>query len=493
MALYNAVRYKSVRLWANVELADTGQTKTYPVTHLHLNWPANEIPTAIIQIPYGLDTAGWAGGDVKTLPSNLYSHYIEIYLRFGNETPKLLFYGYIRDMAHRRGVTARQGNLSTVIRASHWIGLMSQQFVSVVRGLSPVIYTGNPWFHNAVGIDWNVGSSRIADSDNYIGDEVILALQALCTYQQAYNIEFQSGTAGAARALWALNKYTNLINPQDNDSYICSDLHNIFDQYTRDTIALSIGTVLNHRAHDAWEALVAFCLVFGFIVVPRIDDFIVVPFCRPAYDRPRFGSHHVKYTLGDIEGFDMPISVSGLEGRRSTPLRMAIMVDRHVGPWGQTTDDEVVAGYDVSELYSESDARFGRVLRVEHPRWFPSVGSGIDIATSLCKQAAIDEAFSNSRTTVVLPYISGVAPGSLVELKGTSSYPILGDRNIFGIVKKTQIIISIEQKAVRTRLDLSHVMQEDLFEACAFKDHWICNCHFLHSALSNSIDYNFGL
>jgi len=481
MPLVNLTHISQIKAWARVTLADTGSVKTYPISHLSVQYGLNSIPRAVFVIPYGIDAelSDWFSGSSKELPSNLYSHLTDIYVKVNDDTSILMFRGYLSDMGHSRGVTGtRTGQLQTVCKAFGWLGMLAQQPISVLRGAGPMVFNGDPWWDNVVGLNWWVAARRIAYWDYSIPDELIITFQSLCNSQTAHGLGYQSGTLGSALAAEALTAY--LSTP-------CANLHNWLDAYTRDVIAVSIGKVIHRNFGSFWDALVAFCHEFGFAVIPHVTTFRVAPLCRLGYDRPQYGAHHVKYSLDDISGYSI-----NTQGLRPDPLRGVIMTDRYVGLWGQEEIDEAVGGYDASALYTETDGRFGRVMRLNAPSWFPSYGNGLIIAEQLCKQKAMNEAFGKVKMDIHIPYISGVSPGSLVEVRGTRKFPTLGARAVLGLALTTTMEISILQPKVETTVTLSHIMQEDVYRAAAFRSHPISNCYFLQSPLSGSLDYQVG-
>jgi len=480
MATYRDIHTAALNSWARIDLVDEGSYRLYPIQTCSVSYGLNSIPAATFILPYGFDTLddNWFDSTYRDMPSGRYSHRVRIYTRINGEIPaKLIFDGYLTSLSHIR---AAQGRIRTLFTAQGWLGLLSQQFTSILRGESPMVYSGDPWFSNVMGISWGTFEQRIARENESISDVVIEMLLEICNYQETWGVDFQSGTIGAAAAASALNAY----KPCGS----VASLQMALDQYTKDSIAYAIGKAIHANAGDLWNALVRFATTFHFVVVPRVSDFLLVPFVRPGYDRPRYGTNHVYYDEGDVSSITLDH-----RGLNPNPIRSGVVVSEHVGYWGFETEQEVLAGYDLSSIYPETDPRQGAVLRIPAPEWFPPYDSGIDIAEKYCKQHVLDQIFIPMEAKIVLPYLSCIAPGSLVEVRTRSTYPTLGASNLMGVAATVTLSYeSGDSPSVQTHIGMIYAVDIPTFEAISFSSHLFTQQYYLWYNLSDDLGPSYG-
>ena len=466
-------------------------TKRYPISAMRILYGINRIPQATITIPFGINAASWWGGNSLALPDVKYPHRIQIAWKRAGDSTDILFDGFISAISHSRAQSGSSVGVSSIIQAQGWLGFLSTQFTSVMRGTSPEIWLGNPWFTNATGMYLGNLVEGIADRSWTLSAAVISSLRAVCSAQDKYDIGFESGVSGASLAYQSLGKSIYTSDP-------ASLVHSSYDSSTRYDIAYAAlksfthpGGVVDYEddsgsiiGGNLWTALLSFCEKFGFAVIPMIHRFALVPFSRPGRTAVGRASHPI-LDFGDISSYSMPMS-----GLKATPLRGVVMVDEESGGyWGLIDEPEIIGSYDISSMYSETNASLGRVIRVPSPGWFSNYDSGLVVADRLCKQIALDEAFGNHSLVLQLPYITGIAPGTLVELHGTDSFPTLGGRTILGLVEGIEYTVSADPVKVVTDVRLSYVMDRDLYEATSVSVHPVTSGYFLYAEMSGSVGY----
>lgn len=468
--------------WAEITDED-GDSDDYPVSSIKIQYAINSVPTATITIPYGYNINSWFGGSSLSLPSSQYSHYTEIKWQYRGST-EVLFKGYITGMKHSEVATGSGSGVSlhTEVSCQGWLGLISQQFNHILRGTSPYIYSGNPWFSDVSGSESSLYTKEIREQSISIPNAVLDALIGVCDTQLNYDVGFEAGTRGAAQAKSALICDNEDLS-DDSGNYlkhyswtsrnrIARQILNSLSEPGGQYAGYSSGRVLGG---NLWTALMNFCKQFNYAVLPRVNDFGLAPMAYPGYTSGKW----IEYTFDDISSYHLPIS--GLE---PNPIRGVVMVDRHSGPWGQISNvNEVVGGYDLSWL--DKGSKFGRVITSPFPAWFPTYASDSSlIANLLCQQVAINEAFGGSRMYITIPTISGIGPGSLVKLDTDKTFPGLGDNVAFGVARGVEYTISVDPLKVETSVLLTHIMSEDVYGAIALQQHPVAQNYLTYSFIS---------
>jgi len=480
---YASVQGASVYLTCQVTMANTGQTVEFPVVSTSIRYGLNRVPQASIIIPYGSSSYGW-WDDIKTIPSALYSHRVKIYYTFNGNSPILLFDGFMTALTHTRSAGRGSINIATQITATGWLGLVSAQLTSILRGESPTIYAGNPWFSNAVGVYVGGIIDSISSGATTISTGVIDALRYICSYQDDYDIGYEAGESGAAMADSALSAHQLATHP-------ATAINSSYDWDTRYDISREVLNSLTEPGGQLLGApndmlvggnlltgLLAFCEKMGFALVPMVSYYALVPICYPGYAASLQTNHPIVH-LADIEEYSTPTSDINM-----SPLHGVVMVDHNRGGyWGLIDEQEIIATYDISSMYSTSAGKFGRVIRYPKPQWFPSYGSGLSVASRLCEQVALNEAFGRTQMYISIPYIYNTSPGSLFEVRGNTSFPSLGGSTVFGVAQGIEYNLTIDPTTVRTKILLSHVMNSALFSAGAMRDHPVASGYFLYSTM----------
>lgn len=479
--LFDGIHFSYLEADAVLTDAVTRAQEILPISSVQITYTLNEIPRAVIRLPVGVDVDlldDWEHS-FKRFPDNRSSPFIEIYVRGTNVFPgTLLFQGYVVGTSYTKDVAYENGQHQLVIVASSFLCQLQEQQLLITRYFTPLAFDSNPWTSNAMGVSWTDVLYQAVNNDVSIPYAVIETLKALCQYQMIYDGWWNASPSGAVDAYSVLNNGFTPLHSTDNRS---QKFRSYLDTNQRVEIMGAIWVLLWQEG-SIWDALIRFCNEFGFILIPGISDFILASQPLPPYGEGAY------YNETNVAHVDLPN-----EGLRATPLRAVQMISEYNGgPWGVEDERYIMANFDLASYYSgaNSPVRAGDLNQIRAPGWLLQDGTGFDLATQICRQVAIKKAFGHASLNLVLPYLSGVAPGCSVEYDTTNTMPFLGDTTARGVVQSTTWSIGCNNESgyVATNVVLNTVMGQSFWKDAAFRSHWLTTDYLVGATLTTAFD-----
>lgn len=504
MSLYTTVKHTHYQAKLYLKNLVTGNTFWLPVNRATVSYQLNNIPNARILVPRGKDVEQVIDGTWSDYtPTDEYTYKMRLKINVNNATWGAgvpghsegdtywedLFVGFISGINHSAGPS------QLAIQAQGELAILKSQATEVHKSKKSNTWAGDPWFGSPIGIYNSVFSNEIV-SGKEIGEAIIDGLISICNTQLDYTDWWSDADAedtppGMAKEV--LQKCDLSIDGADH-----SELHN-FSTGVKSDIARVIEKYLSLERANLFQILLKFCQDFNFALIPRIDDFSIVPFVIPG-DTPVSGNGYVSpdyrfsFTESEIEQFNVTGNI------KPSPTRGVILYNSKVkqGPWVSTVEEGYQAVYDLSYIYPSTVAgstKFGDFITNEAPGWVDGTTSdGHWIVQQLARNYAIEQAFSKNGSQFSLPYIAGICPGSLIYINTKGGSVSLGDQEITGIAQGVQFNIQKTSKKgkVSTKIKLSHLMSEDMYDEVKIDTHPLCNGYFISENLGNgSLTRNF--
>lgn len=453
---------KSIKAVLIIRDLETGARGRLPVESCSVQYSVNQIPQAMINMPYGVSFDDLRAGspDFPTpFPENDAGY--EVKLRIANDTAAYttdIFWGYITNVEYVEMAAYLGGGRTTRIRAEGIIGLLKQAVTRVLEGSDPDIWAGNPWFSDSIGMDWTGLVSAMANGQMSVTGGLVGGLKRICTDQinSAKGWQYQANAIGASQARWVLNNmYSTDYNFHDSNSH---DINQSYDAYTRSWIADSVKEISENAPEDIWSAILLFCAMFNFAVIPTAERFFIVPFVRPAY----LSAPHIyvpKCRASQVDSITTEDAQSVL-----TPCRTVVMSDaRSPGPWNMGIGSGAFSGVN---WVGGSSTKQGRADELSWPGWFPTVTSdGRTVGNLLCQQHLYDKMTGNVRVHANIPRIRSLCPGSIVRFLDFDDVPTLGMDDFVGTLLSTRFDIDAKTPRIGTNWIVSHVLDWDTYTA----------------------------
>jgi hypothetical protein len=480
---------------------------TYHLTDFRIIYAVNKPPRAEFSIPYGYCHDFIAA----RTPSSRFTP--KVFIRYltsdhgGGSSYTTLFDGYIIDLSAAEKRAPLKGATVVNFQAVGSMSLLSQQLTSITRGDSPVVYDGSPFLSSITGVpvDAEMGKIYGDGSDNIIDFLYDLFTNVLDS-QEEYSLDWEAGTRGEELARDALdlldtsplahpprwppfallptplpgNKGSGFFDGQPLDYDLWTT-----DDTTRRAIAWAVVSSFSQPGafDNLWGAILNFCRNFGFMVVPQVDSFYIVPSCRLADpDKERWWDSTYEpplYTDDEIAGFHIPKMSAAVNALRQ------VAVIAETSSWGLYSEKSQVGGYDLGKASVHHDEdRAGRTISIPMPKWVPPYGSiGEGISNLLAQQKALDEAYGHQALLLRLPYLSRISPGSHIRLQSSKLSKIFGTSEAYALVVASELIMSQDGPDLHTDLRLSHVMNDQLYDNISMVKHPLTKNAFMDGVI----------
>lgn len=468
---------------------NTGDEWRLPVEAFDVTYTDGEVPQAIIRLPIGQRVATLqeeAGGVMKfaervtdngtlttwsqTFPRNsgFYELKVLVDLNGVGGYEACLFRGYLLQI---KVLDARETPSGR--KAVKLIGLGSQGFLKeaiIGGGISnqsmsagPLIYAQNSSgeFHAQLTNEVGDGSKSIP---NLIRDAL--------TYACKQNLDVSGVGHSASKAGWVLQ---NLL--QTDNWYI--DMSPGWGAYAVGEIMLSL---LTRSGSDLWTVLQGLAAYMNLSIISGVNKLIVAPTVRPYHD------HDLTLDRGEIKSIAVePVNKKKVRGIQLVQNTKTI-----------TNDADSSRQYVPRVLaYMYYQGASGAIERISAERWpwLMEVDDPEQRAYDLCRQMVLDKVFGTTLLHVNVPYVDDILPGSVVKVLDVEAFDETGSTqfgtndyhqvDVYGTVHSVRIHMDSETPELETRITLSHVMAEAVYDDIALggNDHMLADqvIHDVHA------------